>query len=515
MRRLLACTALALTTMPAHAQERTFWDLINPDAIAMQFLQSGIFALRTQIELTYGDMAISLLDGRIAMEGVEMVIPARLTGAIDCPASVDLIEIRTENPVSLVTLSGHVELRGIDVPATCFGPQGIAAGAFLPGGRIRLPEAVIDYAYDMPSSGLQVGLRTTLEERVAVTADVDFDYFSLREVANRSEPALWARLSGATVALQDLGAWDIAAPFLPPEATDPANAAQFVRQNGSGMIGAGSAQDSLAAQAFIEELASGWAAFVADPDRLVIETGFPASEPRTIDPDLIQRLDEGPLPLIGLLEPRVGADRASEREALPITSVLPAIQRTDALPPDSRRTVGLALLRGDGAPRNLAEAERLLADLSEGGDTEVSLALARALERRDPEAAYAYALAAGPGGAAGLRGLLDRLEGTLPFNTVLRLQSAAPDPTEDDMAGPANELLARAEAHLRGVDARRSLRHALIYASIAAGRGSRDAQALLDRIDRAVPSDGVDAWIPVAQDAEAVALAGWLSPGDR
>ncbi len=266
-----------------------------------------------------------------------------------------------------------------------------------------------------------------------------------------------------------------------------------------------------AAKGFVADLSEGWAGFVADPGRLVIESGFSGEAPRVLDRQMTNAVSEDPLALIELLESRVGTDRAAERDVLEAALVRRAIEAPDTLSGGGHGRWGLAILTGARAPRNPALAARLQTPLAEAGDGEVALALARATAARDPEAAYAMALAAGTTGAAGLRALLDDLERDLPFATVLRLQDAAPVPGPSDAAGPASELRIRAEAHLRGVNAPRSLRLALFYATLAAARGDGAALALLDRIDRAVPDGGAAQWAGVADDAAAEATQAWLA----
>jgi len=149
--------------------------------------------------------------------------------------------------------------------------------------------------------------------------------------------------------------------------------------------------------------------------------------------------------------------------------------------------------------------------VAEGGDGEVAMALAEALRDSDPEAAYARALAAGSSGAPGIRSLLNSIETDLPFATVLRLQGASAEPGASDLRASAPEMRARAEAHLSGVGASRSLRSALIYATIAAAKGDRAAGDILTAIDRAVPPDGTEVWAPVAADAAEIAMDAWLA----
>ena len=510
MHRLLLCTALVASAAPATAQERSWWDLVDPDRLAAQVIQYGLITLRTQVDLTYSDLTVALLDGRTVLEGVEMTLPPEMTGTLPCPISVGRIEIATDEPLAVARFDGQLSIRDVVVPKTCLPLAAMAVAASLPGGTLVLPELVIDYAYDVPSAGLVADARARIDGLLGVEVSADFDYLWFRGAEPDMEPV--AQLSHASVVIENLGGWEIARPFLPPPLTDPALSTDFVEGSVADAFGA-TDPESLpqAVQDLARTLGRGWTAFVADPDRLVIETGFAPSAPRLVDWDDFARIESDPLPAILLLEPTVGQSTASERDVLPVELVRMARETPDQLSPEARRAVGMALLEGERAPRNPALARELLTPLAGDGDGEVALALARALAETDPQAAYAQALAAGPTGAPGLARLLDDLERDLPFATILRMQETAPEPAPDDLAAPLAELRARAEAHLTGIGATRSLRVALLYATVAAASGDRGAADLLTRIDRAVPSEAAGTWAPVAQEAASRATDAWLA----
>ncbi|WP_299818612.1 hypothetical protein [uncultured Jannaschia sp.] len=510
MHRLLLCTALVAGAGPATAQERSWWDLIDPDRLAAQVIQYGLVALRTQVDLTYSDLSVSLLEGRTALEGVEMVLPPEMTGAVPCPISAGRIEIATDEPLAVARYAGRISLRDLVLPKTCLPLAAMAVAASLPGDTMALSELVIDYAYDVPSAGLVADARARIDGLLGLRVSAEFDYLWFR--GEEPDVEAVARLSQASVTVENLGGWEIARPFLPPPLVDPEQSAAFIEGNATDAL------DSLApgplpqaAQDFAAALGRGWAEFVAAPDRIVIETGFAPGAPRPVDWNDLARIGSDPLPAILLLEPTIGRSTAAERDVLPVELVRMARETPERLSPEARRAVGLALLEGARAPRNPGLARDLLTPLAQDGDGEVALALARALADTDPQAAYAQALAAGPTGTPGLGNLLDDLERDLPFATVLRMQDAAPEPGPDDLAAPTRELRARAEAHLRGIGATRSLRVALIYATVAAASGDRAAADLLTRIDRAVPAEASGTWAPVAQEAASRATDAWLA----
>ena len=509
MRRLLLCSVL-LAPLPAMAQERSLWELIDPDRIVTRVIQYGIAALRTQGQFGYATLSSAIREGRIAIEGVSLTLPRNLTGGRDCPVRAGSLEFFADDIFALDTQAGTVELRDVAFPLSCLGRAAIAAAPFLPEGVVAVPSVTLRYDYTISSGALDLAGRAAFEELAGVEFDAAFDYITIRVDGEDSWPE--GRLASAALTIENLGGFEAAAPFLPPEATDPEQAAIFVTRGIGGAVeGLAPGEAPKAAKTFVTELAAAWTDFVADPDRLVIETGFDAEEPRAFGRELLDAVAIDAYPVFTLLEPVAGADRAAERAVIPAALVRRALEGDATLTSGERRSVGMAVLEGRRAPRNLAIARQLLTPLAEGGDGEAALALGTALADLAPADAYALAVAAGPADVPGTRALLDRLEGELPFATRMRLQSAVADPGPDDLTGPADELRARAEAHLRGTGAGRSLRAALIYASVAAGRGDRAAADLLGRIDRAVPAEGAATWADARAEAEAIALGGWLS----
>ncbi|CTQ50895.1 hypothetical protein [Jannaschia donghaensis] len=509
MRRLILCSALAMP-LPVSAQEASLLDAFHPDRILTQILQSLVGAARTQGRVTYGDLSLSLAQGRLSVADLEVSVPSR---DAPCIVGVRSLDLMSDDPLSLVNLSGRVDLRGVTMTDACLTELDAAPLAMiLPGDGVSVPEVTIDYAYDAPSSALDLRIGAQVTGVAALTVAAEFPYFWVREGPDDA-PVIDADLARVTVALDNLGGFEMARAVLPPPLTDPDTAAAYVVQALTPVLegAAGDQPMPKSAKAFVAVLGEGWSAFVADPDRLVIESGFDAAVPRHIDGAFVRRLEDGPLPLIELLEPQVGNASAAERDVLDPALVARAMADPGSLTTAEARAVGLAHLRGDRAPRHSAQAQRLLAPLVEAGDTEVALELAQALMTSDSVEAYRMALAAGPGGAPRLRAMLDRLEDDMPFATRLRLQAAAPEPSEAAFTGPTAELRARAEAHLRGVGAVRSLPLALLFASVAAAEGDADARALLDRIARAVPMEARADWAATRNDVADRATTIWLA----
>ncbi|TFL18579.1 hypothetical protein DR046_08875 [Jannaschia formosa] len=429
------------------------------------------------------------------------------------------MEVRTGDPFDLDRVEMTVAARAVTLAPDCLPPDAGPVAAMLGPEGLYLPEAVLDLVYDMPSASMRARLSTSLEGVLAATVDADFDYVTLWAGDGADdpegdgeepepEPELSGDLGAASLTLENLGGWEMARGFLPPPFTDPNSAGAAMTQALSASLSQQAEGGVLPkhGKTFVTEVAQGWATFVAEPTRLVIETGFPASEPLFLDP---ASFEGSPLDLIELLMPVVRQVPSAERAALAPDLVAQAITAPDTLPAEQRRAVGLALLTGEGAPRAVQRGIGLLSDLPEQ-DGEVMLAMAEAVAASAPEDAYGAALLAGRDAAPGARAVLDRLERELDFVTRIRIQgSHTPVPDRNALTAPVRELAARAQAHYSGIGAVRSLRAATLYASLAAARGDGGAARLLERIDAAIPEKDAATWAAISEEVAEVALSAW------
>lgn len=511
--RLLFCTALAaLATCPATAQERTLWDLLHPDRLIERAIGFGVVALRSRMDVTYSALSVAALRGAVRIDDLRLTLYDNLTGGDVCAIDVDGVEIRTGDPFEPARSQLRVAAQGLRIDGDCLPRDLRPALAMLGRTDIAVPDLSVEVTYDLPSAAAGLAVAATAEGIAAATFDVTFAYVAMWGGDDpEGTPVLVGDLSRATLSVENLGGWERAAPLVPADFADPERAGAAM----AGLVGglleeqARGGLLSKRVRAFAVEAAQGWAAFVADPRRIVVETGYPAGEYRVIEPTAFEN---GPLGLIDLLEPVVRPAPAAAAATLEPGLLRTALNAPDTLSPEDRRAAGLALLTGEGVPRATARGAALLEGLEMPGDGAVMLALARARMEGDPEGAYAAALAAGDSGMPGTRALLDRIEDGLPFGARLRLQAeaAGPLPEADTLPEGAAALRARAEAHLSGIGAPRSLRHAAFLASLAAAGGDGAAQRLVSRIDASIP-EGAEGWREAEAEVAAAALAVWLA----
>ncbi|PWJ19165.1 hypothetical protein [Jannaschia seohaensis] len=505
MRRLVLPLLATATALPAAAQERSLWELIHPDRLAASVVRSGVLALRSQMDLRYSDLSVSIAEGTLAIDDLEVTLYDNITDGPVCDISIGGMEVLTGDPFDASRMEFSLAARAVTLAPDCLPPDAGPLAMMMGPAGLSLPQVVMDVVYDMPSAAAQARIETGLAGVLAATLDLDFDYVTLW-AGEGQDPEPSGDLRAASLILENLGGWEVAQGFLPPPLIDPDQAGAAITQMLSGMLSA-QAEDGVLpkhGKTFVTEVAQGWSAFVADPDRLVIETGFSPDAPLFLEPS---SFEDGALALIEGLQPIVRQAPAAERAALPPALVVQALDTPDTLTEAQRREVGLALLRGEGAPLAEARGLALLSGLAQQ-DGEVALAVAEALSARDPAAAYSAALVAGVAGAPGAQGLMDRLEDDLDFAARLDMQAEAAGALDGLDASP-RDLAARAQAHFSGQGAVRSLQAAQLYASLAGARGDRGAVRLLDRIDRSIPDAAWPIWEDRAAEMADIALAAW------
>lgn len=262
--------------------------------------------------------------------------------------------------------------------------------------------------------------------------------------------------------------------------------------------------------ALLSSLSASWAAFVQDPQALVVETRIDGDV--YLDFDLFQ---EDPGEIFETLMPRVALAPASRSEILPVDLLSAALSGGADLSDAERLTVGTALLTGVGAPRNIAAGEALLSALAEADNGDAATALAEALEHLAPERAYRFALLAGKSGARGTAALLDRLERDLPFARVLALQTdvSGKDTHSGETLGDVSAMRAEALMRLSGLGRARSYEITALWAILAAASGDAEARALLSELDEKVRlsgSEASEAWAAAEARASGLASQVWV-----
>ncbi|PCH74327.1 MAG: hypothetical protein COC12_03900 [Rhodobacteraceae bacterium] len=525
-----ACAALLITPVSAPAQSFTWWDVFTPDRLVENALQYGVLALRTQIDLTYADLTVNMLAGRATVTDVKLWPLPEWDQSGDCEILVDRL-VLAQAPLDQ---SGRIRLKvsgfGISAPAICLPPDVRPALLATGSQSISVPFFGFDLDYHVASAGAQIQANFVVEKLVAVDLNADFSYFWFDGRDDMENPDPVFELSSASISVENNGGWEVAKAMLPPSFTNPDTATRAIGailkdallgMNREALSGAqGGTQNgadiglNASQTAFIASATRSWSSFLADPRRLVLETGYAPDETAYLD---FPAYEEDPRLLFDDLAPQLSLAPASARAAIPVDLVRAALgDKAGDLSADDRLRVGTALVSGIGAPRNIPAGSALLAELARSGNSAAAAALAETLETRLPETAYVWALRAGAAGVDGATARLDRLESVLDMTVILQIQGEASQNAVHPVEALASigAIKQQARARLTGKGQTRSYGIAAMWAMLAAATGDAESSDMLEEIDARVRSgDSASdaAWAKVEAASSGLAMKIWLS----
>lgn len=526
MLRLSALAASALIALPsvAAAEGRpSFLDLISPDRIVRSLVQGGVIALRSQMDVTYGDLTVDVAAGRIVLTDVWVwPLPDWDTDA-ECEITVERMTFTTTPIDRPDRFIAKLQLSGASALPVCLPPQQRTVLEMAGLDALSVPRATLDLSYGFPASDADLALFATVESvaNVTLTARLDYVGVDAREDMESPDPVVF--IESAELLIENMGLWEVLRAQVPPQVSDPA-AARLLVEGGMGSLLANMNRSAAAPdaegdpsalsdsqRAFIASAAEAWPAFLASPERLVLETGLPESTYF----DFVAA-QEDPRYVFDTLLPRVALSPQRALYIVPSEVLRAALRAPDELTDVERRAVGVALADGIGAPRNLAVARSLLSALAEAGDGAAATALSGATERSDPAEAYRWALVAGATGQPGATARLDRIESRIGLARALELQGGMPDASGLDLGTGTTlaEIRDRAARHLAGTGAPRSYRLAVFWATLGTAAGDPESADILDELDaraRHEPEAGRQAWRDAEAAASALALDVWVA----
>ena len=520
MRRLLTSTLFAaLLPGMAVAQDRpSLLDYFSLDVIVQRILQSGVLALRTQLDMKYSDMSVDLRTGAITITDLRAWPLPEWDVNNECEIAIDRVTIRSGALDEPTRLRFKAQAINASFGATCLPPDAREPLDMIGMGEVSMPRITMDVDYGVPASDAVVRMYSEITDVAAIdlTANMAYFWFDGRDDIEEPLPVIF--LDDATLTIENLGLWQKVSPMMPLPMTGPGSG-QFMQ----GMLGeqlldmnskAGDEAEQSLTQTqrdFIASVASAWAGFVEKPEVLVLETNIPGDT--FVDLEVI---NEDPRAIFDTFAPRLALAPASRSKMIPVALLRQALGPEAAqLSAEDRRRIGIALVNGEGAPRNVEAGFGLLNPMARGGDGAAAAVMSDALETRAPEDAYRWALLAGAAGEVGATARLDRLERNLPFARVLELQT---DVSGGDQHSPdklANIGLIREQAanRLSGRGLARSYGIAAMWAMIAKAAGDPEAGDILSDIDERVRLAGPDAqapWSAAEDKASKLAMDAWI-----
>ncbi|WP_226780984.1 hypothetical protein [Oceaniglobus trochenteri] len=524
--RLLGASAIALLPFSAAAQDApSLWDLLKPEYIVQRMVQSGIMALRTQVDLKYGEMSVDLAAGHLNLTDITLWPVFQWDAEGACSISFDRLTIRAAplNRPDLIRLK--VQAQGASAPEACFPAEARQAFAMAQIDSLRVPRLTVDLEYDIAQAEADIHAYTQLDGVAALDVTADFSYLWFDGSKDMENPEPVAYLRRAALTVENLGGYEAVKGMIPPPFTDPAQAPAILE----GMIGGALAsmnRDAAPADAtgdpsalneaqtaFVASAKAVWPAFLQNPGRIVLETGAAPGDDIYLD---ILSYEDNPAQAFSDMRPRLALAPATARATLPVALIEQALAETpNDLSTDDRRRVGIALATGVGAPRNVPLGTRILTALAQDGDAVAAQELSAALELRQPSEAYRWALVAGAAGRSGAAARLDRLERVLPFAEVLALQDDVLGDVQHPLEALQRIASMRNEAMFRlsGIGRVRSYGVAALWATMGAAAGDGESLDILRQIDervRRADPEGRAAWAEAEAAASDLAMQAWM-----
>ncbi|MGC9371485.1 MAG: hypothetical protein ACP5DX_18290, partial [Paracoccaceae bacterium] len=345
------CAALCLPPAAARAQDwPSYLDMLRPERVVQHLLQTGVMALRTQVDLRYGDISVNPVTGYVALTDIELWPLLDWDEDGECRIAADRLSVRSAGMAEPDRMRMRLQLSGGGAPAACLPPDMRPALQAARLDAIDLPRLTVDLDYQISSAEADLHVFGEVAQLAAVDLTADFSYLWF-EARDGEDPVPVAFLSAAALSVENLGGWAALQPMLPPPLTDPAAAPAALEEMLGALLAeanrnaAGAEQPvppNIAQQAFVASAASAWPAFLQDPTRLVLETGYAPED--DIYLDLAYYQDDLPA-LFDDLQPRLGRSAARQRAVLPAALVRQGLgEDADALPAAERLRLGRALL---------------------------------------------------------------------------------------------------------------------------------------------------------------------------
>jgi len=496
MRRLLAPAVLAATLpgMVAAQDRPSLLDYFSIDTIVQRFVQSGIMALRTQLDLKYSDISVDIRTGGITMTDLKAWPLPDWDEDGTCEISIDRINIRSGALDQPERIRLKAQLTGTAFPTSCLPEEPREVMAMAGVTKVNMPRMTIDIDYGIPGSDAVMRMYADVDGVAAVDVTADFAYIWVDGRDDIEEPLPVIFLKNAALTLENNGIWESLKGQLPPPFLGDGSGVFLEGMLGQEFINENDGETLTESQtAFLKSLATSWPAFQNAPERIVLETNLTGDV--FVD---VEQMDGDLEYVFETLQPIVSLAPSSVNAMLPLDLLQKALaSNKEAMSDDDLRRAGIALITGVGAPRNLEAGYNLLEPLIEKGDGPAATAIAKMLETRDPEESYRLSLLAGKAGETGATARLDRLERVISFERVLELQDdvTSREEASPDILASVATVRAAAAQYLSGRGAPRSYEAAALLAMIASAAGDPEAGDILGIIDERVRLAG-----PAAQE---------------
>ncbi|MFQ5622789.1 MAG: hypothetical protein ACE5FS_05265 [Paracoccaceae bacterium] len=520
MKHLLVTAICAGIALPAAAQSSdtrpSLWEYITGERIMQALVQTGVMALRSQVDLTYGHISGDLLAGQVALSDVTLWPEMPWDRDRNCRVSATRMVLSGAPITKWDHRTLKIDMLGVRADSACIPPQPRAILGSIGYKSIDVDRLFATFDYRPGPSSLDVALHANLPSAGVLDVTAFMDYAWIDNL-DGSDPVPVVSLASAEATFEDAGLRQRATPLLPQELRDPNTAALVLTTNLSQALAQASGGSLNEAQsAFIDSAGTEVTRFLTEGGRIAVN--ITPQKSVWLNEDSVQNVGQ----LFADLQPLVGHGSKRQRSVLPPEVLSTALSEPDKLTPAQRLAAGTALTTGIGAPRSVERGRQLLQPLAATGNPEAAMQAATALQDSDPTTAYAFAVAAGASGAEHALGLIDRIEGRISTADALAAQNNVLKSWRDNTisaalrSGDLNALRVLTLQYLTGDGAPRSYVRAYLLATVAAAAGDAGGISLRDELDQRMRLRGPDAseaWANAAASAEKKAMEIWVQNG--
>ena len=493
------------------SQSSTTWsELFSPDKITRSFLEYGLSAARSILDLKYDEMLIDLRQETVEVSNLELMPIFDWDDNFSCKISIPRLSLFSTpsdaSSLSQDASSFNLTLTVFDLsaPLSCLPMQ--LRMAFMSTGRENINFSTIKFSlnYDFPSSGLNFAAVARMPDIAGIELYTNLSYVSFDSgvLSGDQTPVLY--LESASATFENFGLWKTLSKIIPTKymvsETGPEVLADDLRGALATEIKLGVLEKTT------DSLIPAWRQFLDEPEIITLHSSIP--ENKSVFVNINSDLN-------GFYEAfsPVFSHSKVTKETTVLTSVINQVLDEDpSISVKQKVDVGLALIRGTGIPRNIQLGWKILKNLPPKDLMPHAAEVSKALVPLDPVLAYQTALIAGKENQPGAMGLLSQLEVQLGVSQALDLQEPLADPRIRQKTNTLSQQEMRQIARqlFQGMGQKRSYLNSLYFANICGAQGDIECREIATRIMTKILADSDWATETKIREVEDAALSDWM-----
>ena len=488
----------------AHANsEINSGKLIN--SLSNRIMEVLVSSARTKAEISYDSVNYNPTLGLMTLNNLQ-VAPFARQAENGCLVSVGSIGFTFYREGFSSRDNVGAELIDVNIRPPCL-PIAFRGGLAIAGIReLNFPALRLELSHHYPSSGTTVTLIGSLNGAAAISANAEFSYLSF--IDNKDLP-FFAQLKSLELSIDNNGLWENIVPQLPPSFTTPGLASATLTEAITNSL------DNHVSSSTIQEIlvASSPAidSFLSNPNSLTFRSQIPAQKQLVVEFEIFQNIElflASLRPILIANDKRGLPQLSLEKLKLAINGDIQSLSDSELL------SYSRLFIEGKQIPKNTKLARGMLANLAEK-DFPDAIRMLVELEINDHnfKEAYYNAIKLSEYEGTYSSGLINRLEGELPFETVIAIQNDFLSKILETPIQKKTRYFEKAHSHLNGSGATKSYLGAYFFALLAKANGDVGADLIISKVEK-ISSDlsGTDRenWLKQIVSVQSIATSKWM-----